>query len=334
MISNNSVDYKINDTIRKIHESDLDGIFDNFNYMLKELEKDVAVRIFSNVLRIFLLKDGGELMFIKKVMERFENDYDIEHPSRDVALILIKLLTSEIEKSEALNSLLNIAQNKEFPKKDRAHAFIQFGDIFLSSRNSEQNLSYFEELDKLIDDEEYIVNDLNYDNITLRFNYDEFEITLKTLEMKLMAALSKKDKELINKVFEEIIETIKKLKEEKGVTDDYYMTSYSVAKMKTYTGEFDLELYFNRLYDNVENYKGFIVEGYYEYLKMNYPHRIDDEFKEMFKSYWKNYYEKEEIHSKKAFLYTALDYLTGYAVVDFVNIEELIEEIEKEGVVF
>jgi hypothetical protein len=328
MINNNTINLKINDIIKKVHERDLDGIFKNYDYLKNNLEKEVAIKIFSNILRIFLLKDGAEISFLEEVANRFRNDYDFEHPSKKVSLILIDLLTNKIEKNEALTQLLSISKNEEYTQQERIHSFIQFGNIMLSSKNKENNLNYFEELDKLIGDENYIVDTLNYDNVSLRFNYDSFEITLKLLEMKLMAALEKGDSEKINDIFEEIVVSVEKLKESE-VPDDYYLTTYTVSKMKTYTGEMDLESYYNKLYREIEDYKGFVLEGYYDYLSINYPYRLGVEFEDKFKDYWENHYQKESKKSKEAFLYTALDFLSGYGVVDFVNLETIIEEIEE-----
>lgn len=325
----NGTNETINLLIHDIHQKDYEAFFKKVDELLETetTTEENIVRVVANVLRIFLLKEESSFNFIKKVTEILENDYEVlmEYDSIKISHTILSLECSKLSKTEAVNKLLELAQ-KSTNFKDKSHAMCYLGTLILSSGNIEENEQYFEELEKLKEDEEYIVDNLNFDKVTTRFNYDDYETLIKIMELRLQNALDKEETQQINELLEEIIITTDKLKD--STIDDYErITLYSLAKMSANTGYIDLEEYFMKLYNEIKELKGYVLESYYDYLLTNYPIRLENDFAGIAKLHWDEHYQNDTEESKKAFLLVLVDYITSFGKSDF-ELEEILNEID------
>jgi hypothetical protein len=321
------INENVNYLVKNIQEENLNGFFKKVDKILdSKMDEENAVRLLSSALRIFLLEESS-FKFINSLVERINNDYSkiLKYDSINITLDILNVMVSKISKKEAIDNLFKKAKNAN-DIKDKMHAMTYLGNFILSS-NLEDNQKYFDELEKLKEDKEYIVDNLNFDKITTRFNYDHYDILLQVTEIRLQKALADEDTEKIDLLMEEIIDATEKLEKEGSIDNYGRITMYSAAKMAVNSGYIDLEDYFMKLYNNTK-FKGYVLESYFDYLNVNYPSRIDSNFREISKKYWEEHYEDDDSRSKKAFLFVMIDYISSYGKGDF-NLEEILNEIDK-----
>jgi hypothetical protein len=326
----NEINEEINSMIHHIHNFDLNSLFNTFDKLLtKEMEEKVKVRTFANVLRIFLLKEESSFNFIKAIVDKINNEYSeyLKYDSLEISITILSLQCSYLEKRETIDKLLEIA-NRDIDFIDRFQALNYIGTIILSSGNKEQNETYFAELEALKGDENHIIDNLDFDKVTTRFNFDHYEILIKVTEMKIQRALKLENHSEIDSLLNEVIDITDTLIEEERIDDPQRVSLYTLAKMSQNSGYIDLEDYFIKLYNATDIYKGYVLESYYEYLALNYPARLVNDFKEIFTKYWEESYESDDPKSKEAFLYTAIDYLSSFNNAK-IDLDKMLEEIKK-----